>query len=148
MIPESKTRRKHGVAFTLAQARKCLYPYPVYEAHFADNTVGRLSFWSPRNKPIDFDAGRAISEIIFGKPAVNGFVERDVPGQPWLRVRDPRFSGEAVQPAKPRISKAKLQKIALVAACEEAVAVMCNVGLPYSVQMAGEKARKALDLAA
>ena len=148
MIPESRTRRKHGVAFTLAQARKCLYPYPVYEAHFADNTVGRLSFWSPRNKPIDFDAGRAISEIIFGKAAINGFVERDVPGQPWLRVRDPRFSGEVIETVKRPASKARLQRMALVAACEEAVAVMCQVGLPYSVQMAGEKARKALNLAA
>ena len=148
MIPESKTRRKHGVAFTMAQPRKCLYPYPVYEAHFADNTVSRLSFWSPRSKPIDFEAGRRICEIIFGKPTVNGFVERDDPAEPWYRNQDPLFSGEAVETAKPRVSKAKLQKMALIAACEEAVAVMCQVDLPYSVQMAGEKARKALDLAA
>ena len=120
MLPESKTRRKHGVAFTMAQAKKCLYPYPVYEAHFADNTVSRLSFWSPRNKPIDFDAGRRICEIIFQRPPVDGFVEHDNPGEPWLRVRDPHFSGETISTTKPRINGVKLKKAALAVA-EQAI---------------------------
>lgn len=148
MIPESKTRRKHGVAFTMAQARKCLYPYPVYEAHFEDRTVARMSFWTPAKGPIDHAAGRRACEAYKLAPAVDGFTEHDDPGKPWVRVRDPHFSGAAIETVKPRISKAKLQKVALIAACEEAVAVMCQVGLPYSVQMAGEKARKALNIAA
>ena len=127
---------------------KCIYPYPVYEAHFGDNTVLRMSFWSKAGQPFDFVTGRAHCEIAMLAPAVDGFIEHDDPSKPWLRVRDPHFSGEAVQTVRPRISKAKLQKMALVAACEEAVAVMCQTGLPYSVQMAGEKARAALNLAA
>ena len=129
-------------------ANKCVYPYPVYEAHFEDNTVLRMNFWTKAGQPFDFATGRAHCEIAMLSPAVDGFIEHDVPGQPWLRVRDPRFSGEVIETAKRPASKARLQRMALVAACEEAVAVMCQVGLPYSVQMAGEKARKALNLAA
>ena len=140
MITESKTRRKQGVAFTMAQARKCLYPYPVYEAHFADNTVARLSFWTTRGKAIDFDGGRRICEIIFGKPAVNGFVEHDDPAEPWYRKQDPEFSGEAIDTAKPRVNGAKLKKAAL-----RIVEQSANGGItPKAVQ----DLREALNLAA
>ena len=148
MLPKSKTKRKYGVAFTMAEARKALHPYPVYECRFQDRTVVRMSFWTRTGKPFDFASGRRCCELHRGMTAVDGFVEHDVPGKPWVRVRDPHFSGEAVEVAKPRSSKTALQKAALMDACREAVAVMCNVNLPYSVQMAGEKARKALDLAA
>lgn len=112
MIPESKTRRKHGVAFTMAQARKALHPYPVYECHFADNTVVRMSFWTKAGKPFDFASGRRSCELHRGAPAVDGYVEHDDPGEPWGRVRDPRFSGETVSTAKPRINGTKLRKAA------------------------------------
>ena len=113
MIPESKTRRKHGVAFTMAQARKALYPYPTYQASFSDGTVARMSFWTRAGKPFDFDAGRRACEAHMGAPAIDGYVEHDVPGEPWVRIRDPHFSGETSIVAKPRINGIKLKKAAL-----------------------------------
>ena len=94
---------------------KCIYPYPTYECHFADNRVLRMSFWSKAGQPFDFEAGRAHCEIAMLSPAVDGFIEHDIPGKPWIRVRDPHFSGEAVEPVKgkPRINGAKLKKAAL-----------------------------------
>ena len=92
---------------------KCVYPYPVYEAHFADGTVARMSFWTPINKPFDFTLGAAHCELYRLAPAIDGYIEHDVPGQPWIRVRDPHFSGEAVEAIKPRINGAKLKKAAL-----------------------------------
>ena len=94
-------------------ASKCMYPYPVYEAHFEDNTVLRMSFWTKAGQPFDFVTGRAHCEIATLAPAVDGFIEHDVPGQPWLRVRDPHFSGAAVETVKPRINGVKLKKAAL-----------------------------------
>lgn len=98
-------RRRNG--------NKCMYPYPVYEAHFADNTVLRMSFWTKAGQPFDFVTGRTHCEIATLAPAVDGFIEHDMPGRPWLRVRDPRFSGEAVETVKPRINGTKLKKAAL-----------------------------------
>ena len=92
---------------------KCMYPYPVYEAHFADNTVLRMSFWTKAEQPFDFDTGRAHCEIAMLSPAVDGFIEHDDPSKPWLRVRDPRFSGEAIEAIKPRINGVRLKKAAL-----------------------------------
>ena len=140
MIPESKTRRKFGVAFTMAQARKCLHPYPVYEAHFADRTVARMSFWTPAKGPIDHAAGRRACEAYKGVPAVNGFVEHDDPGKPWLRVRDPHFSGEAIETARPRINGTKLKKAALAV-----VEQIANGGI---TPKAAQDLREALNLAA
>ena len=40
-------------------SNKGIWPPPVYEAHFNDGTVERLSFWSQEGKPIDFAHGRA-----------------------------------------------------------------------------------------
>ena len=121
---------------------KCIYPYPTYEAHFADNTVLRMSFWSKAGQPFDFVTGRAHCEIAMLSPAVDGFIEHDDPGAPWLRVRDPHFSGEAVEPmkAKPRINGAELKKAALAVVEQSA-----NGGItPGAVQ----DLRKALHLAA
>lgn len=88
---------------------RCMLPAPVYVATFDDNTVGRISFASPEgNKPYDFERGRNAAAVIFarpeGAPAINavypmrtvvdGYVEHDVAGKPWIRVRDPQFSGE------------------------------------------------------
>lgn len=39
-------------------------PSPVYEAHMSDGETVRMSFWSPKGKPIDMDAGRRTVESI------------------------------------------------------------------------------------
>ncbi len=145
MIPESKTRRKHGVAFTMAQARKALHPYPVYEAHFADNTVLRMSFWTKAGQPFDFETGRAHCEIAMLAPAVDGFIEHDDSSKPWLRVRDPHFTGKAVEVAKPRINGAKLKKAA-VAVVERAI--INGHDMPVIPPEALRDLREALNIAA
>lgn len=45
---------------TLAKIRKCVYPHPVYEAHWSDGTVSRLSFWSEKGKPVTGERGRRL----------------------------------------------------------------------------------------
>ena len=140
MIPESKTRRKHGVAFTMAEARKALHPYPVYECRFQDRTVVRMSFWTRTGKPIDFASGRRCCELHRGMAAIDGFVEHDDPGKPWIRVRDPHFTGETIETAKPRINGVKLKKAALAVVEQSA-----NGGItPKAVQ----DLREALNIAA
>ncbi len=124
----------------MARNGKCVYPYPVYEAHFADNTVTRMSFWTPINKPFDFTRGATHCELYRLAPAIDGFVEYDEPGKPWVRVRDPHFSGEAVETVKPRVNGAKLKKAALALVEQSA-----NGGItPKAVQAL----REALNLAA
>ena len=113
MLPESRTRRKYGVAFTLAQVRKALYPYPVYQAEFSEGSVLRMSFWTKAGKPFDFASGRRSCELHKGMTASAGFVEHDDPSKPWVRVADPHFTGEAGETVKPRINGVKLKKAAL-----------------------------------
>ena len=124
---------------------KCMYPYPVYEAHFADNTVLRMSFWTRAGQPFDFTTGRTHCEIATLAPAVDGYIEHDVPGQPWLRVRDPLFSGAAVEVAKPRINGAKLKRAAL-AVVERAI--INGNDMPTIPTKALQDLREALNLAA
>ncbi len=69
--------------------KKGLWPAPVYEAHFADNTVGRMSFWTQAGKPINFEAGRKMLEKVYGKIVKTGYVEQDEIGKPWSREVDP-----------------------------------------------------------
>jgi hypothetical protein len=45
-------------------SKKGIWPPPVYEAHFSDGAIERLSFWSPDGKPIDFAHGRAVAEAL------------------------------------------------------------------------------------
>ena len=123
---------------------KCMYPYPVYEAHFADNTVLRMSFWTKAGQPFEFATGRAHCEIAMLAPAVDGFIEHDDPSKPWLRVRDPRFSGEAVEVAKPRVNGAKLKKAAL-AVVERAI--INGQDMPTIPAKALQDLRQALNLA-
>ena len=119
---------------------KCVYPYPVYEGHFADGSVVRMSFWTPINKPFDFTIGQIHCELYKLTPVIDGFVEYDEPGKPWLRVRDPHFSGEPVETVKPRVNGAKLKKAALALVEQSA-----NGGItPRAVQ----DLREALNLAA
>ena len=145
MIPESKTRRKHGVAFTMAQARKALYPYPTYEARFADRSVVRMSFWTKAGKPFDFASGRRSCELHKGMAAVDGFIEHDDQGKPWVRVRDPHFSGEPVEVATPRINGAKLKKAAFALVNR---AIINGHDMPTIPPKALQDLRKALNLAA
>ncbi len=124
---------------------KCVYPYPVYEAHFADNTVLRMSFWTKAGQPFDFVTGRAHCEIAMLSPAVDGFIEHDDPSKLWLRVRDPRFTGEAVEVAKPRINGAKLKKAAF-AVVERAI--INGQDMPVIPPEALRDLREALNIAA
>lgn len=116
---------------------KAMRPRPVYEAHFSDGTVSRLSFWTERGKPFDLDRARNLfgpgvplvlrDRIDFpafhGKEVVAGFVEHDVPGKPWLRFADPHFTGEPApvpirRKAKPGIKQARTVIGQLLAAIE------------------------------
>ena len=124
---------------------KCMYPYPVYEAHFADNTVLRMSFWTKAGQDFDFAAGRGHCEIAMLSPAVDGFLEHDVPGKPWVRVRDPHFSGEVIEAVKPRINGAKLKKAAF-AVVERAI--INGHDMPMVPPEALRDLREALNIAA
>ena len=78
--------------FTLAQARKGMWPGPVYEGHFADGTIGRMSFWSKARKPLDFDRGRCVvtkCHLWCDKVLVDGWVEPP----DAARIQDPFFNG-------------------------------------------------------
>ena len=87
----SDTGRKY--AHTLAEVRKGMWPGPVYEAHFGDGTIGRMSFWSKEGKPFDFSRGRLVCSKVTtarGKAIVDGFVEHN-----GDRLRDPMFTDGA-----------------------------------------------------
>ncbi len=98
------------------------YPAPVYVGEFDDGTVARISFWSEAGKPFDFESGRRTLATIYSRPEirhqfngsrrhtalcesafktyaprviVDGYVEHDVPGEPWMRVRDPLYAAPA-----------------------------------------------------
>lgn len=43
-----------------SQLRKCVYPYPVYEAHFTDGSCQRMTVWQPLGKPWDFPRFRRL----------------------------------------------------------------------------------------
>jgi hypothetical protein len=55
--------REYGAKWTLATLRKCVYPFPVYETHFAvprtdvDCEIRRMSFWAPLDKPLASNLG-------------------------------------------------------------------------------------------
>ena len=112
---------------SLAKIRKCVYPFPVYEAHFADNTVLRMSVWQAAGKPWDFARCRKLLETSHsggskvgpwpaGVLIVDGYLEQDVPNKPWLRLRDPLFSGEeaAKRTRKPQAKVVLRQVLAYI----------------------------------
>ena len=96
-----------------------MYPAPVYVATLDDGTVQRMSFWSERNRPIDFARGRALCALVgtsrvggrrWQTPAiameplrkvVAGHVEH---GGQW--ILDPLFAPEiaTVVPTRKRVS--------------------------------------------
>jgi hypothetical protein len=45
-------------------SKKGIWPPPVYEAHFSDGAIERISFWSPEGKPIVFAHGRTVIEAL------------------------------------------------------------------------------------
>jgi hypothetical protein len=57
-------------------SKQSVYPFPVYVATFADNTVGRISFATPQGKPYDFARGRRVAALLYGRPD----------GAPWCKV--------------------------------------------------------------
>ncbi len=152
MLQESKTRRKYGVAFTMAQARKCTYPYPVYESRFPDGSVVRMSFWTKAGKPFDFASGRRSCELHKGMTAIAGFVEHDDLGKPWVRVADPYFSGEVVEPvrAKPKATRKEIIKeLARLADYAEHLQVaLAKHGSDFTHHVTLDRARAVIDKAA
>ena len=95
---------KRDYGFTLAEVGKGMWPGPVYEAHFANGTIRRMSFWSQDGKPYDFARGRKVCGLASGLPLhepwsaiVAGYVERN--GE---RVEDPSFNGLVNKPSLPQ----------------------------------------------
>ena len=92
-------------------AKKGTWPAPVYEAHFTDGTVSRMSFWTQAGKPFDLDRGRGLfnpgvairqARACFeGKTLAMGYVEHDVPGKEFVRFADPFFTGDTM-PTTPK----------------------------------------------
>lgn len=77
---------------TVGQLRKCVYPFPVYQAHLDNGTAFRMSFWahlgSTDQELIAY--GRRLIETILkygsaqGHKLIAGYIEdKRVPG-PWL----------------------------------------------------------------
>lgn len=104
--------RRHNTTRMLPRqlAVKGMWPAPVYEGHFSDNTVLRMSFWTEARKPYDLARARRLfapgvplrictghwlPAHLEGKRLVMGYLEHDVPDQPWIRFADPFFTGEA-----------------------------------------------------
>ncbi len=85
------------------------WPAPVYEAHFDNGKVYRMSFWTPHGKPFNVERARGlfgpfppVRSYPYSRPVIDpaakmiaGFIEHDVPGNPYLRFADPHFTGEA-----------------------------------------------------
>ena len=95
---------------SMARIRRCVYPFPVYEAHFSDNTYSRMSVWSPLGKPWAFDRFRHVLSKSGRREIVDGYLEHDVAGKPWLRLQDPLFSGEVVATKAKKTSSAAIRK--------------------------------------
>ena len=87
---------------TMAKLRKCVYPFPVYEAHYADGTYARMSVWQQEGKPWDFERFHRVLRQpmawdFIGPPApiVDGYLEHQAQtGQ--FRMQDPAFSGAEI----------------------------------------------------
>ena len=59
-------------------ANKGMWPAPVYEAHFTDDTVRRMAFWSKAGKPVDVERGKRLCiSVEPGKVFSWGIVEID-----------------------------------------------------------------------
>jgi hypothetical protein len=62
----------------IATLRRGIHPYPVYEAHFDDGSVNRISFWSPQGRALDVETGKYIATTthsVIGKVFDYGMVE-------------------------------------------------------------------------
>ena len=88
------------------QLSKCVYPYPVYEAHFQDGSSRRMSFWTKDGQALDFGRGRKLCQN--GVEMTHGLVihgDGEIP--------DPHFTGEVPQAEKPKRKTAKQYRDAL-----------------------------------
>ena len=77
----------------------------VYIAHFSDDIVRRMSFWSKAGKPIDHERGKRLCmsvepgrHFVYGEVSVGGKVT---------------LADELPAMAKPRVSNVKVRKLAL-----------------------------------
>jgi hypothetical protein len=52
----------------MSKAKPGIWPPPTYIATFDDNTVGRISFWSPAGKPVNAANGRRAAGAVFARP--------------------------------------------------------------------------------
>lgn len=65
------------MSFTLAQARKAMFPQPVFTARFVDGSVGSMTFFSESGKPLDLDRGRRLVEHAWARPLSDWHVTID-----------------------------------------------------------------------
>lgn len=93
---------------TLAQIRRGMYPQPVFEGHFPDGTVRRLTFFSEKGKPVDVGRGKRLMTQFFGQCPPRGVVEYVANGQK-RRIADYALIAEQ-SPPKPKRVTAKLAK--------------------------------------
>ena len=83
------------------QSIKYLYPFPVFEGHFDDGSVLRMSFYSPAGKPVDHAAG---ARLVTGVTTAQMF-QRQIGGKMPTIVNEPvygpfvRIDGRWRQPA-------------------------------------------------
>lgn len=99
------------------------WPAPVYEAHFDNGKVYRMTFWTPHGKPIMVDRARRLFGPFPTPGVINpnarmtmGYVEHNVPGKPYIWFGDPHFTGEAAPvpiagEAKPRKSVKEARRL-------------------------------------
>ncbi|MQB00231.1 MAG: hypothetical protein GEU78_08060 [Actinobacteria bacterium] len=92
--------------------RKGVHPYPVYEAHFTDGTVNRMSFWSPQGRALDVETGKYIATTTHsavGKVFDFGMVEWD--GARMSPVMAAAFVPFGASAKAPRASLARARAI-------------------------------------
>ena len=86
------------------QSIKYLYPFPVFEGHFDDGSVLRMSFYSPAGKPVDSDRGAHVVTETQTSVGYGQFVRIDGRWrQPALRNERKLVSGFVEHPSIGRI---------------------------------------------
>lgn len=116
-------------AFTLNSLKKGIYPWPVYEAHFSDGTVSRMSFWCRADKPIDFAHGRRLSDLCgrhVPENKVAQYLAANRPPRAMLagfvclpdgrRIQDPMTANKIVRMPLPNAKKAAALALAMLQA--------------------------------
>lgn len=95
--------------------KQSYWPPPVYVAQFSDGRTSRMSFWSERDKPLDFQRGRRLSITAHRNEFGAGYIVAahvELDGQTFVDTGQ-------VAPAKaPRKPSCKLVLRQALAACE------------------------------